>query len=137
MTEKLGKILYAENDQMLRTVCLMLFERTFPDYEIESLKDGTSLERKLNDGIENVKLVLTDNNMPGINGSDIIRNYAQKPGFENLPFIIFYGGDESIGRELVERYGAFAYMTKPGNPRNLLAKIKEALNYSESIKLSQ
>ena len=130
MTEKSGKILYAEDSETLRAVCLMLFAKLLPDYEIECFEDGTSLEKRLNNGLENVKLVLTDNDMPGATGSSIIMNYAQRPEFGNLPFILFYGGHENIGKELVERHGAFSYISKGiDHPNSLIAKIRKALDH--------
>lgn len=129
-------ILYAEDDE-LRIPVRALLERSFSDFSVETFENGTSLEERLQRGIEDVRAVITDNNMPGINGSEIIRNYAQQEQFKHLPFILFYGGDASVGKELVERHGAFAYLIKPFGIKNLIATVEEALKYSESRELSQ
>ena len=131
------KILHADDQENLRRVFKMLLKYDFPEFEIESFENGSSLEERLNGDLEGVKLVVTDNDMhPGISGSKVIMDYAQRPGFTHLPFILFYGGDASVG-ELAKQHGAFAYVMKGTDPKELIVKIKEALNYSEITQLSQ
>ena len=99
------KILHADDQENLRRVFKMLLKYDFPEFEIESFENGSSLEERLNGDLEGVKLVVTDNDMhPGISGSKVIMDYAQRPGFTHLPFILFYGGDASVG-ELAKQHG--------------------------------
>ena len=121
------KILYADDEETLRRALGMVLKIEFPELDIEPFKDGSSLEKRLNESLEGVRLVITDNDMPGVNGSTLIMNYAQKTGFENIPFILFSGGDESIGREFVKKHRAYAYVTKGIGYRDLIKIAGRAL----------
>jgi len=124
-------ILFAEDHDGVRDVCQMMLQRDFQDSIVETFVDGSSLERKLNDGIGNVKLVIIDDNIPGITGSQIIKNYSRREEFKHIPFILLYGGDELIGQIAVEN-GAFAYLLKPAKREDLFATVRRALDYSSS-----
>ena len=110
--EKNKLIIYAEDVKSLRDMAGDFFKELLPDYDIELYEDGTSLDGRLEKDVKNVGIVLTDNEMPGINGTEIIKRYSRKEGFENIPFILIYAGAEDIGEEAL-RNGASAYFIKP------------------------
>ena len=126
------KILFAEDEKLLRDIFSRIVQKEFPNYEFESFSDGTSLESKLNNGIENVVLVLTDNIIPGISGSEIIKKYASRPEFKRIPFVLCYGGDESIGEKAVED-GAFCYVLKPYLPSDIKEVVRASLESFGSV----
>ena len=134
--KKKGIILYAEDDENLRKVYSMAWKRYFPAYSVEQLPDGGSLERRLAKDITNVRLVITDDQMPNVRGSKIIEDYARKERFRHIPFILLYAGEPSIGRIAV-RNGAFAYLDKGRFLDDLVNFIGKALKTSESIASSQ
>jgi DNA-binding NtrC family response regulator len=129
MTEVDGrnKIIIADDESSIRKIVGIMIGQSIPGFEIEFFEDGTSLENKLNDGIANVRLVITDNHMPGVSGSELIRRYAPQLKERKIPMILYYGGEETIGREAV-RNGAFAYLLKPCDLSTFTRKITEALN---------
>ena len=90
MTEKNArkKILIAEDNESLRKITKQLLGRGFPEFDVETFADGSSLELRLNNGIDSVAVVMTDNTMPGVHGSDIIRRYALEQEFRKIPFIL-------------------------------------------------
>ena len=124
-------ILFADDDKNVRETMLMFLDMRFPSYGVESFKEGTSLEKRLKQGsLENVCMVITDNQMPGIEGSEIIRIYASK--FPEIPFILYYGGDEEIGEEAV-RNRACAYVLKPISLKKFYPIIRDALSKREGV----
>ena len=124
-------ILFADDYADWRNAMLMFFEMRFPDYDVETFENGTSLDERLNQGdLENVCMVITDNQMPGIEGSEIIRIYASK--FPEIPFILYYGGDEEIGEEAV-RNRACAYVLKPISLKKFYPIIRDALSKREGV----
>jgi len=128
------KILYADDQDGLRTFYKAVFDSYLPEFETEPFADGSSLERRLEKSLEGVKVIFTDNEMPGIKGSEIIKTHARRGKFKDIKFILYYGGDQSIGENLVKNHGAFAYLQKPAKPEDIVEIIKKALN---STKLSQ
>ena len=135
--ENKGTILYADDELSMRKLMGIVFENYFPNHAIEVFENGTSLENRLTNGIENVRLVLTDNQMPGITGSEIIRRYSQKEAFNGVPFVLYYAGDESIGKSLKEEGYASAYLLKPCGMKELADTLERVLNSSESKESSQ
>jgi len=119
-------ILYAEDYESIRELTSEWFQRYLPETNLEIFKDGISLEKRLQKGPSGIDLVLTDNSMPGPDGSFIIRKYAKLPGFEKVPFILYYGNTPEIGKQAV-RDGAFAYLEKSGDYKNLIQLVKSAL----------
>lgn len=126
-----NKILYAEDDDAIRNLTLEFLEK-FEDYNVESFLEGISLKNRLEKDVSEVALVITDNQMPGSNGFSLIKDYAKKEKFEKIPFILFYGGHEAIGKKAIEN-GAFAYFLKGSS--NLVVSfsklIERALDFSE------
>ena len=112
MAEKEGIILYAEDTPVVREGGVNMLRAYFPTFELETFEDGTSLEERLNQDLSGVKIVVLDDDMPEISGSEIIRRYATREEFEGIPFILHYGGDKSIGERALEN-GARAYVLKP------------------------
>jgi DNA-binding NtrC family response regulator len=127
-----GTILYAEDNSGTRRSVKRFLDRKFPEFVIEPLDDGTSLEERLKGELGDVRLVITDNDMPGIKGSQIIDQYAQMDGFSHIPFILLYGGDKSTGEFLADKYGNVFYLLKPPEMGHLEEFIREKLlAYSE------
>ena len=127
MTNEENKILIADDDEMQRDLHEALIQNRFPEFDLEFFKDGGSLEKRLSNKLNGIKLVITDNHMPGITGSGIIQKYAKSLEFSKIPFILCYGGEEEIGKRAVKN-GAFAYIIKGGDINQYFEIIKKALD---------
>jgi DNA-binding NtrC family response regulator len=122
MTNEKKTILIAEDSEPMRIIIKRILQKDFPQFQIESFEDGTSLESRLNKEINDVALVVTDNRMPGITGFEIIKKYAKKLEYSGVKFILCYLGDEKIGKIAIEN-GAFDYILK-----------MEMIKYSKIVK---
>jgi DNA-binding NtrC family response regulator len=118
------KILIADDVDSVRKITLLMLKHHFKDYEIETFEDGSSLNGRLEKDVSDVSLIVTDNSMPGMKGSEIISKYAGKL---NIPFILAYADDESIGEKAVED-GAYAFIIKPFNMSDLISLAERAMN---------
>lgn len=111
--DKKGIILFADDSDTCRDLLRVLAKDYFPDYDIEIYPDGKSVEdRILRKNLDRVSKIILDNEMPGINGSELIRKHAKKRELKDIPIFLCYGGDESIGKQAVKD-GAKAYFLKP------------------------
>lgn len=76
---------------------------------------------------ERFDLVVTDINMPELNGLELIRFIRNSPGYEDVPLIIVSSEgserDQARGLEL----GASAYLTKPFEPQELVETARRLL----------
>ena len=121
-----GMIFYAEDDSLLREAVSGSLRRRFSDFDVETFEDGTYLDGRLKSGdLEGVRVVITDNEMPGVYGNDLIREHASKV---NVPFVLFYGGNPEIGERAVEEGGADSYFLKPLQGAELFDYVEGILN---------
>lgn len=124
------KILLADDDSSNINLFEAIIKSNFSDYEIQAFPDGASLVERLERDVNDVRLILTDNSMPGFTGSEIIEKYARMPKFEGIPFGLCYGGDEEIGKKAVED-GAYCYIEKPIDLEEYIGVIRGALDLSK------
>ncbi|MDD5700122.1 MAG: response regulator [Candidatus Nanoarchaeia archaeon] len=127
MTDK--TIVYADDTELIRNLCAAYHRKYFPEYEIFMCDDGASLRRRL-EKPEGIALVVTDNEMPGENGSKIIRELARE--LPHIKFILAYGGDKSIGNQAVAD-GAHAFLLKPFSREGLVSVITNALEARKAV----
>ena len=124
-------ILFADDDYNERKNIPEFLGMKFPDYDIEVFDDGIPLDERLNQGdLENVCMVITDNQMPGMSGLEVIERHAKRLIEQNIPMILHYGGDREIGVEAV-RNGAYAYVLKPIPLKKFYPIICDALSKRE------
>lgn len=91
-------------------------------YDVAAVEDGSTLDRYLS--AHEVDLVILDLMLPGEDGLSIGRRLRQQ---KNLPIIILSARGEELDRIVGLEMGADDYLTKPFNPRELLARIRSVL----------
>ncbi len=123
--ENKGIIFLADDEPSVLDANRRLVRACFPGFVPETFKDGNSLEERLKNDVSGVRLVITDNNMPGIKGSDLIEKYAR---ILDVKFILYYAGDNSIGEDAVKN-GAFGYLKKPSELSDFEDLVRRALTY--------
>ena len=77
-----------------------------------------------------IDLIITDINMPDINGLEIVKFVKNHPNFRTIPLMIVSTeqSDEDIRKGL--SLGASAYVTKPFNPDELRKTVQDVLKSS-------
>ena len=72
-----------------------------------------------------INLLITDANMPGHSGFDLIRAVKRVPRAEKIPVVMLTGRRERKDIELAIQLGVQDYIVKPIDPLLLLQKIKD------------
>lgn len=72
-------------------------------------------------------LVLMDINMPEINGYELSRLLRQSDQLQQVPIVMLTGRDGMIDKLRARMVGANDYMTKPFEPQQLLATVRDHL----------
>ena len=108
------RVLVADDSQTMRMFILFHLIKLLPGVQIMEAVNGFDAIEKMKN--QDVDLILTDMNMPELDGAGIIR--AVRQAFKrNTPIIIITTKGEQKDRERGMALGADAYITKPINPR--------------------
>ncbi|TRZ94607.1 response regulator [bacterium] len=76
---------------------------------------------------ENVDLIILDLSLPAGGGFYVLDNLKKSVTTNNIPVIILTASQEKALEEKAYQMGALAYMRKPFEPKELIAKVKELL----------
>lgn len=97
------------------------------DYDVETKEDGLQALSWLQEG--NIPdLILTDLQMPNLDGFELISNVKSSGYFKDIPIIVLSSLDSSNDRIKCLKMGAHDYLVKPFNPEELLIRIERVLN---------
>lgn len=117
------KVLIVDDDvETLRLVGLML-ERQ--GYQISAADNGERAIQKARADIPN--LILLDVMMPDMSGYEVARQLRTNDATSNIPIIMFTAKAQVDDKVEGLESGADAYLTKPTQPRELLAQVKALL----------
>ena len=78
-------------------------------------------------GTGRTDLVITDLNMPGMSGTEFIKNLRQIPACRYTPVVVLTTESQEAKKEEARRAGATAWITKPFTPQQLEAVLKKLL----------
>jgi two-component system, chemotaxis family, chemotaxis protein CheY len=79
---------------------------------------------------EKFDLIITDINMPDINGLEIIHFVKTNPNYQKIPVVIVTTEQGEEDRKKGMALGAQAYITKPFDPQDLLRVVRQHLKLS-------
>lgn len=77
---------------------------------------------------EKPALILVDFVMPKMNGFQVCKTLKEDPEFRDTPIILVTSKGDKVGSKFVDVLGITEYFTKPFQPEELLAKIREVLD---------
>jgi len=77
---------------------------------------------------ERPALILVDFVMPKMNGYQVCKVLKDDPEFRETPIILVTSKGDKVGSKFVDTLGITEYFTKPFQPEELLAKIREVLD---------
>jgi CheY-like chemotaxis protein len=118
---------YVDDDAALRGLARSVFSRAYEKFQ--SFEDGALAYAVLQKG-EYPRLLVTDLNMPGMKGTDLIqgtRELVQKGIVpEPVKFLLVSGGNDDILRDIADVLG-ITCLPKPYAPAQLLAEAAKLL----------
>jgi DNA-binding response OmpR family regulator len=117
-------ILLVDDEPNIVALAQLYLERE--GYRVASAGDGpAALERSEQD---QPALMVLDVMLPGLDGYEVCRRVRAK---SDMPIIMLTARDEDIDKIIGLELGADDYLTKPFNPRELVARVKAILRRSE------
>lgn len=118
-------ILIADDSASMRAMLVAVVE-ALGEYQIVQATSGFEALRLL--PRDHVDLILTDINMPDINGLELISYLRTNPNYKNIPVFIISTEGSAKDIEKGKQLGADEYVVKPFNPEALQQLISRYLN---------
>ncbi|HTM54536.1 MAG TPA: response regulator [Pirellulales bacterium] len=109
-----------DENHILRTAELRL---RLSGFDVRLSRDGESAWQAILQSPPD--LLITDLQMPGVDGLELVRRIRANPDLQDLPIVMLTGkGFEISAEEMAQQWGVSAVVGKPFSPREL-AKLAE------------
>jgi two-component system, chemotaxis family, chemotaxis protein CheY len=119
--------LVVEDSPMMRQLLVFALSRV-KNLKVTEADDGVDGLRKL--AGSKFDLILTDINMPIMDGLKLVKRVRSDPMHKETPIIIITTEGSTEDRQRALQLGANAYITKPIQAPQVIAKVKELLKIS-------
>jgi len=114
------KILVVEDSLSVRRLLTLTLEAE--GFRMHEACDGVEALASLSR--ERFDMVISDLNMPGMDGAELARQVRELPGYRFTPFIILSGETDDEKKARARRVGASAWLNKPFRPEQLLKVVQ-------------
>ncbi|WP_080056186.1 response regulator [Spirosoma aerolatum] len=131
--KKVYHVLVIEDDSFIRKV---LRQTLKDDFEVTTTENGMEGMAWLEEG-HPVDIILSDIQMPHMDGKNLISMLRASPVFRKLPIIILSTYADSDTRIACLKLGADDYIIKPFNPMEVKTKIMTVLRRVEANSVGQ
>jgi two-component system chemotaxis response regulator CheY len=92
-------------------------------YSVEKASSAEEALKKFKAGV-NVNLLITDLNMPGMNGIELIKEVRKLPTYKFIPILFLTTESQQARKQEAKAAGASGWIVKPATADELLNTIK-------------
>lgn len=118
----MGKtILFVDDSASMRQVVSMALKSA--GYDVIEAVDGKDALSKLNGA--KVNLMITDLNMPNMDGITLIKEVKQLPSHKFMPIVMLTTESQEEKKKQGQEAGAKAWIVKPFRPEQLLSVVEK------------
>jgi DNA-binding response OmpR family regulator len=118
-------ILVVEDEANIASFVAMYLKKA--GFEVSVARTGTEALAKA--GSESPSLMILDLMLPDLDGIEVCRKIRQR---SDMPILMLTARDDDVDKIIGLEVGADDYLTKPFNPRELVARVKSILRRSTS-----
>jgi two-component system chemotaxis response regulator CheY len=122
MSKKM-KILTVDDSASIRQMVSFTLKKE--GYEVIEASDGKDALSKIASG--GVNMVITDLNMPNMNGIELIRALRTNPAYKFIPIVMLTTESNQDKKDSGRQAGATGWIVKPFKPEQLVAVVKKLL----------
>ena len=126
-------IFIVDDDRVILKYLSTFFSKS--GWRVESFMSSKEALERLK--LKQPVLVITDLDMPGMDGIELIRNIKSNEKFENIALLVMTAINENHIRFQSFKAGAIHFVNKPINPYELEAAVKSILNQFSKITTDQ
>lgn len=95
-------------------------------HDVVVAESGEDAVAKVDDGVS-AALVITDYNMPGMNGVELIKELRSKPKYRFTPILVLTTETQQELRGSAKKAGATGWLVKPVNASQLVEVVKQVI----------
>jgi two-component system, chemotaxis family, chemotaxis protein CheY len=117
------KILSVDDSASIRQLVAFTLEKE--GYEVVSAVDGQDALDKVK--AATVDMVITDLNMPNVDGIQLIQALRSEPAFKFTPIVMLTTESAMNKKDAGKQAGATGWIVKPFKPEQLIAVVKRLL----------
>jgi len=122
------RVLFSDDSQIARDLYRILLQRN--GYEVEVAQDGSEALQKLR--ASSFDAVITDDQMPAMDGIELLKVAKNDEGLYHIPFILISGHASDEARSNAVNNGAAAYLVKGSfEKEQLLVILREAIEKAQ------
>ncbi len=123
----MNTIIVADDEKRIRSLVSDFLKQA--GYDVMEAEDGDEAYRLFEENKDDVKLMILDIMMPGLNGWEVTRKIRETSA---LPIIILSARSEEFDELTGYEAGADDYVTKPFSPTVLVKRVEAVLRRSNS-----
>jgi len=124
MTDSSANVLVVDDSLTMRSFVVAALEAE--GFEVAIAKNGFEALVLLAQD-RPFRIIITDVNMPTINGLEIVRKVRENPNRKETPIIIISTDGRDTDREKGMKLGANTYLVKPFKPEALIKAVQECI----------
>ncbi|MBE9200604.1 MULTISPECIES: hybrid sensor histidine kinase/response regulator [unclassified Nodularia (in: cyanobacteria)] len=128
-THKAPKVILVVDDAIsLRQTLSLTLQKS--GYQVIQAQNGVEALEQLQRHAE-IQVIISDLEMPRMNGFELLSNLRQNPNFVNIPIVILTSRSADKHRQLAHELGANAYLTKPYLEHEFLSIVNNLIHQEE------
>jgi len=117
------KILCVDDDKTTRKILSLYLKGK--GYEVVTAENGLDALEKM--GTENINLVVTDMNMPFMDGIELTKTLRADPNWQHVPILMVTTEADEEEKKRAATAGVDDYLVKPANAEQITASVKKIL----------
>jgi two-component system chemotaxis response regulator CheY len=124
------KVLVVEDSSSMRAYLTTIIEGGTESYELEIVEAASGFEALKTLPHHKFDAILTDINMPDINGLELVSFLKNHPVYRSIPIMVISTESTEEDRRRAAALGAEEYLAKPFESADLVAKLRRLLKVS-------
>ena len=121
------KVLVVEDSSSMRAYLTTIIEGGTEAYDLEIVEAASGFEALKTLPHHKFDAILTDINMPDINGLELVSFLKNHPIYKTVPIMVISTESTAADRERAEALGAEEYLVKPFETAELIDKLRRLL----------
>ena len=121
------KILVVEDSSSMRAYLMTIIEGGTESYDLDIVEASSGFEALKTLPHHRFDAILTDINMPDINGLELVSFLKNHPVYKAIPIMVISTESSEEDRKRAEALGAEEYLVKPFESGQLIEKLRRLL----------